>query len=64
MRDLLEAKTIEPSASPWTSPTVDVKKLDSIRLCIDFRKANSVIVPDPYDMLLMEDYVGSSCGSC
>ena len=56
VRELLEAKIIEPSASPWTSPMVPVKKSDgSIRLCIDFRKVNSVTVPDPYDMPLIED---------
>ena len=47
---------IEPSASPWTSPMVPVKKRDgSIRLCIDFRKVNSVTVPDPYNMPLIEE---------
>ena len=35
---------------------VPVKKRDgSIRLCIDFRKVNSVTVPDPSNMPLIEE---------
>ena len=34
----------------------DVKKTDgSIRLCIDYRKLNSVTTPDPYCMPLVEE---------
>lgn len=40
---LLRKGIIEPSDSPWSSPLVVVKKKDgSNRLCVDFRKLNSV----------------------
>lgn len=53
---LLEAGIIRPSTSPWASPTVPVKKPDgSLRLCVDFRRINSVTVPDPFPMPHIED---------
>ena len=40
---LLEHGIIRPSLGPWSSPIVPVMKPDSsIRLCIDFRKVNSI----------------------
>lgn len=41
--DLLESKVIRRSESPWCSPVVVVKKPSGeIRMCIDYRKLNSV----------------------
>ena len=61
---LLELGVAEPSHSPWASPIVPVLKKDgSIRLCIDYRKLNSVTVADPYYMVTLDEIlekVGSS----
>ena len=53
---LLESGIIKPSTSPWSSPMVPVRKPDgSVRLCIDYRKINSVTTPDPFAIPLIED---------
>lgn len=52
---LLELGVIKPSHSPWISAPVCVKKSDmTLRLCIDFRPLNSVTVPDPYPLPVIE----------
>lgn len=48
---LLELDVVEPSNSPWCSPTVLVKKANgSDRLCIDSRKLNEVTKRDSYPL--------------
>ena len=55
---LLQAGIISPSWSPWPSPVLPVKKKDgTIRICVDFRKLNTVTVPDPYDMPSVDDVI-------
>lgn len=47
VQDMLAQGIIEPSDSPYQAPIVVVKKKDgSIRLCIDFRQLNRVVVTD------------------
>ena len=56
IKKLLELNFIEPSVSPFRSPIVLVKKKDgSLRLCIDFRKLNSVTILDATNIPLPED---------
>ena len=53
---LLELGVAEPSFSPWASPVVPVPKKDgSLRICVDFRRLNSVTVADPYYMVTLEE---------
>lgn len=43
IEQLLEQKIIQPSESPWNSPIVVVaKKNGDVRMCIDYRKLNSL----------------------
>ena len=45
-----------PSTSSWASPIVPVPKTDgSIRLCVDYRKLNSVTANDPYYMTTLDE---------
>ena len=65
---LIELGVVVPSTSPWASPIVPVPKSDgSIRLCIDYRRINSITVADPYYMTTLEEILervgGSRCVS-
>jgi len=51
IEEMLRNEIIEPSASPWSSPVVIVKKKDGRpRFCIDFRKVNEVTEHDAYPL--------------
>jgi len=61
---MLKMGIITRSDSPWASPIVVVPKPDgSIRLCVDYRKVNSISVPDPFPLPRIEvlvDKVGQA----
>jgi len=49
VEELQQAGFVEPAASPWASNVVLVKKKDgSYRLCVDYRRLNSVTYKDSY----------------
>ena len=56
VRKMVESGTIIPTNSPWSAPIVPVPKPDgSIRICIDFRRLNSVTKSDPYYMITLDE---------
>ncbi|XP_017464168.1 PREDICTED: RNA-directed DNA polymerase homolog, partial [Rhagoletis zephyria] len=59
-----ESGVIEPSASPWSSPVVLVKKKDGqMRFCVDYRKLNDVTKKDSYPLPRIDDTVDSLTGT-
>lgn len=57
---LLEAGTVQPSQSPWSSNPLLVPKPDgSHRMCIDFRPLNDITVGDAYPMQRTDDIFDS-----
>ena len=58
--DLLTANLIRPSTSPWASPIIVVPKKDGgSRICIDYRKLNSVTVSNSYPIPSISDILAS-----
>ncbi len=61
---MLDEGVIQRSTSPWSSPTVLVRKADgSVLFCIDYRKLNAVSVQDCYPLPRMEDCLESLGGA-
>ncbi len=51
VKKLLNDGAIVPITCPWSAPMVPIRKTDgSLRLCIDYRKLNSAMISDPYQM--------------
>lgn len=62
--DLLANNFIEPTASPWASNVVLVRKKDgSHRLCVDYRRVNNVTRKDSYPLPHIDTCLGSMDGS-
>ncbi|BHF84013.1 hypothetical protein SprV_0902716300 [Sparganum proliferum] len=54
--ELLKARIIQPSSSPWASLIALVPKKDgSLRLCIDYRRLNAVTVRDSFPLPRLDD---------
>lgn len=64
LRDLLQARIIRESESPFSSPIVVVRKKNgSVRLCIDYRKLNLQTVKDAYALPNLEESFSALTGS-
>jgi hypothetical protein len=56
LEELLKKGYIHPILSPWGAPVLFVKKKDgTLRLCIDFRQLNKVIVKNKYPLPRIDD---------
>ncbi|GJX78775.1 putative nucleotidyltransferase, ribonuclease H [Tanacetum coccineum] len=56
LQELLDKGFIRPSSSPWGASILFVKKKDgSMRICIDYRKLNKVIVKNVYLLPRIDD---------
>jgi len=62
--ELLQNGFIEPTASPWASNVVLVRKKDgSHRLCVDYRRLNAVTYKDSYPLPHIDTCLGSMNGA-
>ena len=58
LKEMAESGVIEPSRSEWASPIVVVKKRDhTIRICVDYRRLNSVTPVDAYPMPRIDELI-------
>lgn len=64
IEDMLRAAIIQPSSSPFASLVLLVKKNDgSWRLCVYYRKLNSLTVKDSYPIPLIDDLLDELGGA-
>ena len=56
LQELLEKGFIRPSVSLWGAPVLFVKKKDgTLRLCVDYRQLNKMIVKNKYSLPRIDD---------
>ena len=58
LKEMLEAGIIEHSSSEWSFPKVVVRKKDgSLRICVDYRRLNSITRVDSYPMPRIDELI-------
>ncbi|KAL0325066.1 UNVERIFIED_CONTAM: Retrovirus-related Pol polyprotein from transposon [Sesamum radiatum] len=63
LEELLD-KGIRPSISPWGAPVLFVKKKDgSMRLCVDYRQLNRIIIKNKYPLPRIDDLLDQLKGA-
>lgn len=64
VNELLDAKIIRPSNSPFASPALFVEKSDGTkRMCVDYRELNKNTVPDRYPLPLISEQISRLNGA-
>jgi len=62
--DMLKKNIIKPSTSPWSSPLMLVHKKDgSLRVCVDYRKLNSITKRDSFPLPRIDTTLDALRGS-
>ncbi|CAA0827428.1 Uncharacterized mitochondrial protein AtMg00860, partial [Striga hermonthica] len=65
IQELLRLGFIRPSMSPWGAPVLFVKKKDgSIRMCIDYRDLNRLMIKNKYLLPRIDDLFDQLRGAC
>ena len=65
IQELLDKGFIRPSVSPWGAPVLFVKNKDgTLRMCIDYRQINKVIMKNKYPLPRIEDLFYQLKGAC
>ena len=56
LKEMLDKGYIRPSVSPWGAPLLLIKKKDcTLRLCIDYRQLNKVMIKNRYPLPKIDD---------
>jgi hypothetical protein len=56
LKEMMDKGYIQPSVSPWGTPTLFVKKKDgTLRLCIDYRQLNNTTIKNKYPLPIIND---------
>ncbi|KAL2226758.1 UNVERIFIED_CONTAM: Transposon Tf2-12 polyprotein [Sesamum indicum] len=64
LEELLDKGFIRPSISPWGAPVLFVKKKDgSMRLCVDYRQLNRIIIKNKYPLPRIDDLLDQLKGA-
>tara|TARA_B100000989_G_scaffold293217_1_gene270252 strand:- start:477 stop:1313 length:837 start_codon:yes stop_codon:yes gene_type:complete len=64
VKDHIAAGIVRPSFSPWASPVILIKKkTGEYRLVVDYRRLNSVTVPDAYPLPRLDDTLEAMAGA-
>ena len=64
LQELLDKGFIRPSTSPWGAPVLFAKKKDkTLRLCIDYRQLNKVIIQNRYPLPRIDDLIDQLRGA-
>jgi len=65
VEEMLANDIIEPTASPWASNVVIIRKQDgNVRFCVDYRRLNDVTRKDSYPLPRIEDCLSALGGAC
>ncbi|GJV22612.1 putative nucleotidyltransferase, ribonuclease H [Tanacetum coccineum] len=65
LQELQDKGFIRPSHSPWGAPVLFVKKKDgSLRMCIDYRELNKLMIKNCYPLSRIDDLFDQLQGSC